>query len=338
MSNESHRQGQLPPPPWTAGQPDYPQYPAAPTQPPPPYTQYPPPLPPPGMATVQHHVQHPPPDAYRLSHPPPYPHPPEMYAPPAAPPAPPVVYPTAAPRQRTAIACRYCRRRKTQAFVPAHTAYPHLRNIQATARMQGIPAGGVMLYGAHGQPLSTAPAPPPHGQENALPPVMMYQQPQPPYGKPVSGPPGPPASTPSMAHPPMVHDPRAPQGQRDSGPGYDYSEPPTLPPVSVATSGAAYLPAGQDTRRLSSHSSYSFDQSHNPPPGANPSAPTLPYPTLQPLPQPSTESRQTPPPGQASAARRSGLSVTDMLVPAENTRSDTDNRMVSALDRRGLGR
>ncbi|PWW78434.1 hypothetical protein C7212DRAFT_277908 [Tuber magnatum] len=89
---------------------------------------------------------------------------------------PPTNFQQPAPRQRTAIACRYCRRRKircsgfesspdgrcanclrfnqecvftpvssqTQAFVPAHAMYPG----------RGAPAGRAgALYGAHGQPL-----------------------------------------------------------------------------------------------------------------------------------------------------------------------------------------
>ncbi|KAI9887449.1 MAG: hypothetical protein M1823_000707 [Watsoniomyces obsoletus] len=108
-----------------------------------------------------------------------------------------------APRQRTAIACRYCRRRKircsgfessedgrcsncqrfnqeciftpvssqAQAFVPAHTAYPHLRNPVMSGRGGGggaiSPGGGgrgvyghspPVIYGAHGQPLNAYPA------------------------------------------------------------------------------------------------------------------------------------------------------------------------------------
>ncbi|KAI9748376.1 MAG: hypothetical protein M1815_003314 [Lichina confinis] len=102
-----------------------------------------------------------------------------------------------APRQRTAIACRYCRRRKircsgfessadgrctncqrfnqeciftpvssqAQAFVPAHTAYPHLRNAALSGRGGGGAAAGgggrpgygqnaPVIYGAHGQPLN----------------------------------------------------------------------------------------------------------------------------------------------------------------------------------------
>ncbi|KAF8428372.1 hypothetical protein EV426DRAFT_507304, partial [Tirmania nivea] len=110
-----------------------------------------------------------------------------------------------APRQRTAIACRYCRRRKircsgfessqdgrcsncqrfnqeciftpvssqTQAFVPAHTQYPQMRQIPGTRA--GIrpdfppPAPtGVQLYGAHGQPLNIQPPPPGTGDYQLL--------------------------------------------------------------------------------------------------------------------------------------------------------------------------
>ncbi|KAM3075268.1 hypothetical protein ACMFMG_007288 [Clarireedia jacksonii] len=94
-----------------------------------------------------------------------------------------------APRQRTAIACRYCRRRKircsgfeqspqgrctncqrfdheciftpvssqAQAFVPAHAVYPGMRNMgvgpDGRPRPMAVPQG-TQLYGAHGQPLS----------------------------------------------------------------------------------------------------------------------------------------------------------------------------------------
>ncbi|KAF2209282.1 hypothetical protein CERZMDRAFT_86992 [Cercospora zeae-maydis SCOH1-5] len=121
---------------------------------------------PPAMATLQ--PTHP--DQYRAlpppqtMYPPPYAQPQQMGYPPAQP----------APRQRTAIACRYCRRRKircsgfeqsedgrctncvrfsqecvftpvsaqTQAFVPAHTVW----------RGQNPPPN-TQLYGAYGQPL-----------------------------------------------------------------------------------------------------------------------------------------------------------------------------------------
>ncbi|KAH6710997.1 hypothetical protein DL95DRAFT_399942 [Leptodontidium sp. 2 PMI_412] len=101
-----------------------------------------------------------------------------------------------APRQRTAIACRYCRRRKircsgfdqnpegrcsncqrfqqeciftpvssqAQAFVPAHAVYPGMRNMgvgpDGRPRPMMYPQG-TQLFGAHGQPLG--PIPPQQG-------------------------------------------------------------------------------------------------------------------------------------------------------------------------------
>ncbi|KXT02508.1 hypothetical protein AC578_4195 [Pseudocercospora eumusae] len=159
----------------------------------------------PPMATLQ--PNHP--DQYRATLPPPQ----AMYPPPYQQ-APQMAYPPAqpAPRQRTAIACRYCRRRKircsgfdqsedgrctncvrfsqecvftpvsaqTQAFVPAHTVY----------RGQNPPPN-TQLYGAYGQPLHNnrdpyvpqqggqqqQPGqypPPPQGYQQQ----QMYQQPQ----------------------------------------------------------------------------------------------------------------------------------------------------------------
>lgn len=59
---------------------------------------------------------------------------------------------------------------QAQAFVPAHAAYPHLRNQAAGRGRAGYPGDGVVLYGAHGQPLppqqqpqSSTTLPPPHG-------------------------------------------------------------------------------------------------------------------------------------------------------------------------------
>ncbi|KAJ5053997.1 uncharacterized protein L3040_000285 [Drepanopeziza brunnea f. sp. 'multigermtubi'] len=99
-----------------------------------------------------------------------------------------------APRQRTAIACRYCRRRKircsgfeqnpegrcsncqrfqqdciftpvsaqAQAFVPAHAVFPGMRNMgvgpDGRPRPMVYPQG-TQLFGAHGQPLGPAPPP-----------------------------------------------------------------------------------------------------------------------------------------------------------------------------------
>jgi hypothetical protein len=66
-------------------------------------------------------------DPYRLPPPPgAYQRPPDMYGQP-----PQLVYQAAAPRQRTAIACRYCRRRKVSrvvsSFLPFQTFCIHLR-------------------------------------------------------------------------------------------------------------------------------------------------------------------------------------------------------------------
>ena len=73
-----------------------------------PNLQYPPP---PSMAAIHPHVQPLPQDPYRL--PPPGAYRPDVYGQ-QPPPPPQVVYQAAAPRQRTAIACRYCRRRKVR--------------------------------------------------------------------------------------------------------------------------------------------------------------------------------------------------------------------------------
>ncbi|EPE26598.1 Zn2/Cys6 DNA-binding protein [Glarea lozoyensis ATCC 20868] len=99
-----------------------------------------------------------------------------------------------APRQRTAIACKYCRRRKircsgfdqnpegrctnclrfqqecvftpvssqAQAFVPAHVVFPHLRQAAANQNPhmhQAIGDNRISTFGAHGEPLGSLPAP-----------------------------------------------------------------------------------------------------------------------------------------------------------------------------------
>lgn len=58
---------------------------------------------------------------------------------------------------------------QAQAFVPAHTAYPHLRN-QTLAGRGGRPYHGPnapVIYGAHGQPLSALPPQAPYSPEVA---------------------------------------------------------------------------------------------------------------------------------------------------------------------------
>ncbi|KAK3622125.1 hypothetical protein LTR56_022351 [Elasticomyces elasticus] len=222
---------------------------------------------PPAMQTLQPHH----PDQYRA-----LPAPPQMYAPPY--PQPPMgAYPPQqpAPRQRTAIACRYCRRRKircsgfdqsedgrctncqrfsqecvftpvsaqTQAFVPAHTVW----------RGQNPPPN-TQLYGAYGQPLPQHGGPPgqypPQQGGQYPPPPQGYQQP-PMYGQPgqqMQQLQGPPAGTkrpsdephtPTMA-PPNPGDPS--QGQR----GYGYADPSGLTQAGASpTSSTASFNSAQ---------------------------------------------------------------------------------------------
>ncbi|KAJ5321536.1 hypothetical protein N7476_004538 [Penicillium atrosanguineum] len=300
---------------------------------PPPPSQYPPPphyppgssqFPPPSsMAAVHPHAQGPPYMGYR----------PDAYGQPQQPQ---VVYQAAAPRQRTAIACRYCRRRKircsgfensndgrctncqrfnqqcmftpvssqAQAFVPAHAAYPHLRDSQGRTRTDP----NVQLYGPHGQPLP----PQAHDAQTTLPPPQgMYG----PYG-------GPP---PPLAGGPMP-DPRQ---RRGSGSGFDYPDPMNLAPVtpSGATPGfqthtapSPYYPQQHD-RRTSPQGGYPYDGRHSASPHNSPYRDTPPAPTSTP-----------------GGSQRGGLNVRDMLNPGDDSgaRSSTDNDMLNALNRRGL--
>ncbi|TKA69858.1 hypothetical protein B0A55_08919 [Friedmanniomyces simplex] len=211
--------------------------------------------PPPAMQTLQPHH----PDQYRA-----LPAPPQMYAQPY--PQPPMgAYgpQQPAPRQRTAIACRYCRRRKircsgfdqsedgrctncqrfsqecmftpvsaqTQAFVPAHTVW----------RGQNPPPN-TQLYGAYGQPLPQHGGrpdqyPPPQQGGQYPPPPQGYQQPpmygQPPQGQPpnmqqLQGPPSGNKRPNDEPHTPTLPPPNPGeqvQGQRGS---YSYTDPSAL--------------------------------------------------------------------------------------------------------------
>ncbi|KAL4936747.1 hypothetical protein BDV06DRAFT_86563 [Aspergillus oleicola] len=381
--NDPNRQGQYPPPQWNSSQPgespahypptsQYPPYPPATYAPPPAEHQYPPPPaqyaspsqyppqsqypPPPNMAAVHpmhtqqnHHYQLPPPPP-----PPPggggppgshYRPPVDIYGqqPPPHAQGPSVVY-QAAPRQRTAIACRYCRKRKircsgfesnpdgrcsncirfnqqctfipvsshSQAFVPAHAAYPHMRNAQ------GRPGGEpVVLYGAHGQPLPPQQQPQAPPETTLPPPQGMYSHP---YG---------------AAPPPLAAAPHDPRPRRGSSSGYDYPDPTNLAPVTPVSSapyqprGAPYFPPAPHDRRPSPQTAYSYDGRHSASPHSSP------YPAMHP------HSAVTPPPTSTpGSAPRNGLNVRDMLNPGagENPgRSSTDSDMLNALDRRGVG-
>ncbi|KAJ5203682.1 uncharacterized protein N7498_004561 [Penicillium cinerascens] len=310
---------------------------------PPPPSQYPPPPHyPPGSS------QYPPPSSMTAVHPhgaPPYMgYRPDPYGQPQAPQ---VVYQAAAPRQRTAIACRYCRRRKircsgfenstdgrctncqrfnqqcmftpvssqAQAFVPAHAAYPHLRDSQGRTRTDP----NVQLYGPHGQPLP----PQAHDAQTTLPPPQgMY----PPFGAPP---------------PPLAGGMPDPRQRRGSGSGYDYPDPMNLAPVtpSSATPGyqthtvpSPYYPQPHD-RRTSPQGGYPYDARHSASPHNSPFVPLA----------PPSQGGVTPPPAPTSTpggSQRGGLNVRDMLNPGDTrdsgARSSTDNDMLDALNRRGL--
>lgn len=294
-----------------------------------------------------------------------------------------------APRQRTAIACRYCRRRKIRchgfdsspdgrctncmrfhqeciftpvstqghAFVPAHTAYPHLRNTRGMPTgpdgrpfqysSQGGPAGPP-LYGAHGQPLG------PVGQHEAnYPPHPPAQgaYPPAPYAAQVTLPA--PQATPP---PPIKHyeertltmqDHRGKPLQRRGSSGYEYSDPMNMAPTSPASSATSYQSTAYASSsaqpyyhtasgdsRTSPTSAYLGPRSAGSPLGS--SGPTV----LPPLPiglhppqsLPSAFDPIRNPSPSTSSSRTGGLSVADMLTPTSGTRSSTDTDMLYALD------
>ncbi|KAJ5772430.1 hypothetical protein N7520_002959 [Penicillium odoratum] len=341
-AGDNHMHYHAPPPPTYHSEPERHYY-----APPPP--QYPPTV----MAAVHHGLGHGPPhgqDPYRLPPPPPG-YNSDPYGSPGSGP-----YTAAAPRQRTAIACRYCRRRKircsgfesssdgrctncvrfnqecmftpvssqAQAFVPAHAAYPHLRN----AGPRGSP---VTLYGAHGQPLPSHQQPhqqPPGGPETTLPPPQgMY----------------PPHYVPPLAS--SMPDPRQ-HGRRGSGSEPAYPDPTNLAPVTPTGSlpgfqNSSHYYAPQQDRRTSPQNAYPYEPRHSSSPHGSP------YPPMQP-----PASGPTPPPSTAtstpSGSTRGGLNVRDMLNPGENPnpsgnsgdshgRSSADSDMLNALNRRGPG-
>ncbi|KAJ5502689.1 hypothetical protein N7463_005563 [Penicillium fimorum] len=289
-------------------------------------------------------------DPYRLP-PPPGPYRADAYGPQAGQ----GPYQAAAPRQRTAIACRYCRRRKircsgfetsadgrcsncvrfnqdcmftpvssqTQAFVPAHTAYPHLRPGQ-NGPGPGGRGGPPVLYGAHGQPLP--PQQQPQGPETTLPPPqgMYYQNGRPP----MDGAPLPLASTMSdpdtkltlrrvLTHIPlrlltidaprrhrlitMMHVPPPHLTARPSPPMQPHQA-----PMTPHQGSAPPVPAQQGSAPIK--------QSGTPQPGG-----------------------VTPPPTSTpGGSQRGGLNVRDMLNPGDSQgRSSTDSDMLNALNRRG---
>ncbi|KAI9809097.1 MAG: hypothetical protein M1825_002386 [Sarcosagium campestre] len=174
-----------------------------------------------------------------------------------------------APRQRTAIACRYCRRRKircsgfdsaedgrctncqrftqeciftpvssqAQAFVPAHTAYPHLRNpaVPTRARPPMYPQNAPVIYGAHGQPLN------PGTQQGHYPPEPGY-----------------PAGGAYAAHYPE-DERHHHQARRE----HDDPHTPTLPPPLPMANGAPSLQVPSRRGSSGDYSRYPDQQAHH---------------------------------------------------------------------------
>ncbi|KAI4278307.1 MAG: hypothetical protein LQ337_001129 [Flavoplaca oasis] len=406
MSSDTNKQqqGQYPPPQWDPQRGAYPiphQPPLNYRGPPPPHSQpYPIPSTPGAqgeMVTLPPPQHQPPPDYYRH---PPYDmysgHPQDPHRP-GPPPHHMYAQHQPAPRQRTAIACRYCRRRKIRcsgfeasedgrctncqrfqqeciftpvsahasAFVPAHTAYPHLRGAAPMPQRGGgrplYPQQGPppAIYGAHGQPLGMPMPgqdpnypPPPHGYPPMTPPSH-------PYGPPMYDERGPP----QPAHPKDQGRPPASSGRRGSGAGYEYPDPTGLVPVSPASSVTSYQsapnyqpqgqqpyyppqpPPNQPARRSSPQSSYSYDQrGSGSPQGSASSASAYNYaPAGLHPPQvlPPRESGRTPPPRSAEGGNNNGgqrgkMGIHDLLSDQSGGRTSADSDMVKALDRKGM--
>ncbi|MCJ1408337.1 hypothetical protein MMC19_002412 [Ptychographa xylographoides] len=279
-------------------------------------------LPPPQSQQHQDLYRHPGYDMYP-AHPQHMPYPPNPHDPHRDPSQHPQMnFSQPAPRQRTAIACRYCRRRKVRedhvaeatmgwktdgenqirchgfdsspdgrctnclrfhqeciftpvssqahAFVPAHTAYPHLRN---TGRMPQHPDGRPMyppqgqpvIYGAHGQPIGPMShhgpdpsyPPPPQGYGPGPYPGPMYDDrgpPQPPHPQDqvsrkrprvddpsIPAAPAPPQGASSHPYPQQQRLSAATGGRRGSGGGaFEYPDPTHMAPVSPASSTTSY--------------------------------------------------------------------------------------------------
>ncbi|KAH3983714.1 hypothetical protein HBI56_074630 [Parastagonospora nodorum] len=220
-----------------------------------------------------------------------------------------------APRQRTAIACRYCRRRKircsgfeatedgrcsncmrfnqdciftpvsaqTQAFVPAHTVW----------RGVGQPPP---MYGAYGQPLPPASHAEAYGQQ---PPQQPRQQ---------GYLPSPTAATPT--------------------PPYSSAPPPASQPYYTAAPPRQSSPQGAYRYEPSRASSSPHSQAPT-----TPGAPSG-YAPLQP-PPPRSDGRTPPPTSQASATRPS-MRINDLVSDNGAGRSSTDSSMLNMLNRRPM--
>ncbi|RPB27606.1 hypothetical protein L211DRAFT_558223 [Terfezia boudieri ATCC MYA-4762] len=259
-----------------------------------------------------------------------------------------------APRQRTAIACRYCRRRKircsgfessqdgrcsncqrfnqeciftpvssqTQAFVPAHTQFPQLRQVPGRGGRPEFSQVAVQLYGAHGQPLSVQPPPPGdyplpgHGYARSSSPGP-FEFDQGPFGEPRDDQP----NSPPILPPPRGFSP-APTSSSNPTFGYGESAPSTF-----------YQPGPPGPGRRSSP-----PPPPPPPPFVERPASISPHPSIRPSmwpgPQrPESTGPTTGPSGQTPSLRMGLQNVLD--TPPGTQRSAHDHEMLNQL-KRGL--
>ncbi|TVY35654.1 putative transcriptional regulatory protein C2H10.01 [Lachnellula cervina] len=261
-----------------------------------------------------------------------------------------------APRQRTAIACRYCRRRKircsgfdqnpegrcsncqrfqqdciftpvssqAQAFVPAHTVYPGMRNmgIGPDGRPRPMYPQGTQLFGAHGQPLG--PIPPPNPQAS-------------PYEYPAPSPTSSFGSGVDVAHrgsqPPHPQDPSRKRPQQDPHPSILPPPMPNQPPYQRSDS-ANRRSAVEDDLRLPPVTPTGGPQATS---NYSPGSSTSSHSNLQPPHQqqglPSMS--RTPPPRNSPGGegRSDPMSIGNIMERRPDTQ--IDRSMLGRLDRKG---
>ncbi|KAL2020502.1 hypothetical protein VTK56DRAFT_8387 [Thermocarpiscus australiensis] len=257
------------------------------------------------------------PDYYRY---PPAPYPYVLGPPPPLPPQ-----QQSAPRQRTSIACRYCRKRKIRCSGYAHTTNGKCANCDklridcifqpvssnsstAFVPVSAVPGGvppGTPLYGAYGQPLPPAGAP----AQAPAPQARTYP----------SYPPSeltPPLQSPMGGYPPSL-DEKDPSGRRRTRPPDEEHSPRPPPPnypvdddprrrspaASMSSNGTASSVYQQPYQQGQSQSPYDRNRPPTPrqtsPGGGPPPPPQLPaqaatLPQLQLPPQPPTQQPKNP--------------------------------------------
>ncbi|KAK3364421.1 hypothetical protein B0T25DRAFT_63946 [Lasiosphaeria hispida] len=256
----------------------------------------------------------------------------------APPPAVPQPQQQAAPRQRTSIACRYCRKRKIRCSGYANTNNGKCTNCDklridcvfqpvssnssaAFVPVSAVPGGvppGTPLYGAYGQPLP--PAPGQLQQQRAYPPLPSD------YSQGMHSPTG-------QYAPYDDRDPRDPGRRRTRPPEEEHAL--RLPPPNY--------PVDEDPRRRSPASTHSsatpptayrdrqypqgYEQDRTPTPHRNsPGGPPPPAPAQ-------SQSQQPPPPSSSN----NPMSLNHLMGPDSHDRSsshDIDRNMLGRLNKR----